>query len=78
MQEFRPLVLAGPDPERHGVVRWRCIDLRREIARQYDVTAHERTIGKWLRKLGLSRVQPRPYHPKRDAAAQEAFQKAIL
>ena len=22
----------GPDPERHKVVRWRCVDLREEIA----------------------------------------------
>ena len=24
MQELKAIVLAGPDPERHGVVRWRC------------------------------------------------------
>ena len=28
MNELRELVLAGPDPERHQVVRWRCVDLR--------------------------------------------------
>jgi len=25
--------------------------------------------------MGLTRLQPRPYHPKKDAAAQEAFKK---
>jgi hypothetical protein len=35
----------------------------------------ERTIGKWLRKLKLTRLQPRPFHPKKDEAAQQAFKK---
>ena len=28
--ELRELVIAGPDPEIHGVVRWRCVDLQAE------------------------------------------------
>jgi transposase len=75
MQELKALVLAGPDPERDGVVRWRCVDLRGEIAERYQVSLHERTVGKLLRRLGLSRVQPRPHHPQRDLLAQEAFKK---
>jgi transposase len=65
MQEFRALVLAGPDPAVHHVVRWRCVDLRDEVARIFGVTVQERAIGKWLRKLGLTRLPPRPYHPKK-------------
>jgi len=42
------------------------------------VTMHERTVGKWLRRLDLTRLQPRPYHPKQDAVAQEAFKKTSL
>ena len=75
MAELKATVLAGPDPAQHGVVRWRCIDLRAEVARRYAVAVHERTIGKWLRKMGLTRLQPRPFHPKKDAAAQETFKK---
>ena len=75
MRELKDLVLAGPDLDRDGVVRWRCIDLRSVIAARYEVVVHERTVGKLLRRMGLSRVQPRPYHPKRDADAQEAFKK---
>lgn len=78
MAELQALTLKGPDPETHKVVRWRCVDLRAEVARRFDVTVDERTIGKWLRKMGLTRLQPRPYHPKRDAAAQEAFKKTSL
>ena len=75
MQQLRELVLAGPDPQVHKVMRWRCVDLRDEVARRFAVTVDEDTIGKWLRKLKLTRLQPRPYHPKKDAAAQEAFKK---
>jgi transposase len=41
----------GPDLERDGVVRWRCVDLQRRIAQEFAVSLHERTIGKLLRKL---------------------------
>lgn len=75
MNALRALVLAGPDPSVHHVIRWRCVDLREQVAQHFLVSVDERTIGKWLRKLGLTRLQPRPFHPKRDAAAQEAFKK---
>jgi transposase len=75
MAELKATVLNGPDPEKHGVVRWRCVDLRAEVARRFTIEVTERTIGKWLRKLGLTRLQPRPFHPKKDEAAQEAFKK---
>ena len=77
MSELRELVIAGPDPKVHKVIRWRCLDLRQEVARRFSVTVPERTIGKWLHKLELTRVQPRPYHPKQDAAAQEVFKKTL-
>lgn len=73
--ELKTLVVNGPDPAVHKVVRWRCLDLRAEVARRFSVQVHESTIGKWLRQLGLTRLQPRPFHPKKDAAAQEAFKK---
>ncbi len=75
MQELRELVIAGPDPKVHHVVRWRLVDLRDEVARRFGVTVQERAIGKWLRKLDLTRLQPRPYHPKKEPAAEEAFKK---
>lgn len=75
MKELRELVLAGPDPEIHKVIRWRCLDLRQEVSRRFSVSVPERTIGKWLAKLELTRLQPRPRHPKTDVAAQEAFKK---
>ena len=78
MQELKSLVLEGPDPQRHQVVRWRCVDLRDEIAARWSVNLNERTVGKLLRRLEMTRLQPRPYHPKKDFAAQEAFKKTSL
>lgn len=75
MGELRDLVVKGPDPKVHKVIRWRCVDLRAEVQRRFSVTVCERTIGKWLRKLRLTRLQPRPCHPKKDASAQAAFKK---
>jgi transposase len=77
LQELKALVTGGPDPETHKVVRWRCCDLRAEVDRRFQVKVHERTIGKWLRALRLTRLQPRPHHPKKDLAAQELFKKGF-
>jgi transposase len=78
MAALRELVVAGPDPDRHKVIRWRCIDLCGEVARRFEVTVPERTIGKWLRKLDLTRLQPRPHHPRKGAEVQTAFKKTSL
>jgi transposase len=75
--ELRQLVLDGPDPEVHKVIRWRCLDLRAEVQRRFGVSVNGRTVAKWLRKMNLTRLQPRPFHPKKDAEAQEAFKKTF-
>lgn len=78
MEELRIMVLDGPDPERNGVIRWRCAELREEIAARWSVLLTERSVGRLLHRLGMTRLQPRPYHPNKDAAAQEAFKKTSL
>jgi transposase len=75
MAELRSLVLEGPDLKRNGVVRWRCADLRAEITARWSVTVSEGTVGKLLHRLRMTRLQPRPCHPKKDAAAHETFKK---
>jgi transposase len=73
--ELKALVVAGPFPPEHKVVRWRCVDLQAEVARRFCVDVHEGTIGRWLHELGLTRLQPRPCHPRKVAEAEEAFKK---
>lgn len=73
--ELAALVRKGPDPEKHGVVRWRRVDLQREIEDRFGVTMHERTVGKQLAALGFRRLSVRPEHPKSDPQAQDTFKK---
>lgn len=73
--ELRELVIQGPDPAVHKVVRWRCVDLRAEVARLWSIDVHESTIAAWLGELGLTRLQPRPVHPKKDPAREAALKK---
>ncbi len=78
MQELEGLVLAGPDLATDGVVRWRCVDLRAQVKARFEVELHESTVGKLLRRLGMTRLQPRPFHPKSDLEVQEAYKKNWL
>ena len=73
--ELAQLVEAGPDPARHGVVRWRCLDLRAEIKTRFEVEISERHVGRLLKRLGFTRLSVRPRHPQADEAAQQAFKK---
>ena len=70
------MVLEGPDLERNKVAeRWRCADLQAEIASRWSGQrgrAHGRQAGAALR-LRMTRLQPRPYHPKKDPAAPGDF-----
>ena len=75
MEELREMVLKGPDPERNIVIRWRCADLCDEVAERWSVKVCEQTMGRWLRRLGMTRLQPRPYHPKKDPEAELTFKK---
>jgi len=73
MAELRALVVNGPDLAIDDVVRWRCIDLRDKVVQRYAVYVHKRTVAKWLGKMEMTRLQARPFHPKKDAAAQETI-----
>src|SRR5690242_16708431 len=71
--ELAALIEAGPDVERDGVVRWRCVDLRQLILTRRNIAYHERTIGKLLRRLGFSHISARPRHLGQDPAAIDGF-----
>jgi transposase len=75
MEDLKEIVLKGPDPARHTVVRWRCADLCQEVAERWSVKVCEQTMGSWLRRLKMTRLQPRPYHPKKDPEAEVTFKK---
>jgi transposase len=76
--ELARWVESGPELERDGVVRWRCRDLQDRIKCEFQISFHERTIGKLLTKLRFRRLSVRPRHPESDVAAQAAFKGASL
>jgi transposase len=75
--EVAKWVEQGPDLERDGVVRWRCIDLQRRIMRVFGVSLHERTVGKLLRKLSFRQLSVRPQHPQTVSEEQAVFRAAL-
>jgi transposase len=75
MAELYRLVADGPDLATDKVVRWRIVDLQGAVKRRFSVDVHQSTVGKWLHQLRLTRLQPRPVHPKKDPAAEAAFKK---
>lgn len=70
-------VREGPNVAEHGVVRWRRVDLSRQIKARFGVHLAERSVGDMLRRLGFRRLSARPRHPGHDAAAQEAHKKTL-
>jgi len=75
-EELFRIVVNGPDLDKDGVIRWRCVDLARLVAAQFSVAeVHPSTMAKWLRRLRLSKLTARPFHPKKDAAAQQEFKQ---
>ena len=75
MEELGRLVEAGPDPQKDGFARWRCVDLKRLLGVRFAVDLSEVSLGRILRKLGFSHVSARPRHPKQDPEAIATFKK---
>ena len=70
------IVEKGPDLDKDGVMRWRRVDLVQQSAAHFGVPeVHPSTMGKWLQRLGLTKLTTRPHHPKKDEAAQQAFKE---
>ena len=78
LAEIEEWVEQGPDFERDGVVRWRCVDLQQRIKQEFGVQLHERSVGKLLRKLALRRLSVRPPHPQSKPEEQAVFKAALL
>ena len=76
LEDLRQLVEAGPDPHTHGVVRWRCADLKRVLGERHGVDLSEVRLGRILKDLGFSHISARPQHPAQDPEAIAAFKKS--
>lgn len=69
------IIFKGPTLEIDGVCRWTCEALALWIARSFGKTIHPDSVGRLLRRNGLSWQKVRPSHPKADVKAQEHFKK---
>lgn len=75
-EELHGMVTKGPDLNKDGVVRWRCVDLVRKCSERFCVPeVHPGTMAKWLHRLRLKKLTARPFHPRKDEAAQQAFKQ---
>ena len=70
-------VRQGPTLEQHNVVRWRLVNLRDAIEREFGAHLHERTVGKLMARLNFARVSVRPRHPEQGADAQATHKKTL-
>jgi transposase len=68
-------IFKGPKPEIDGVCTWTCEALAIWISEKFGKTIYPDSVGRIMRRNGLSRQKTRPVHPKTDAEAQERFQK---
>lgn len=73
--ELARLIEEGPQVATDGVVRWRCVDLQRQILTRWEVSYHERTVGKIVRRLGFRHISARPRHLGQEPAEIDAFKK---
>jgi transposase len=74
--ELLAAVMAGPDPEVDGFCAFTREDLVALAAKKFGKSMHPTSMGRLLRKLGLSRQKARPSHPMKDPAAAAAFKKS--
>lgn len=75
--DLAAIVEKGPDRAVDGVVRWRCVDLKRIIKERFDVDYNPRHVGKLLHKLNFSHISARPRHPAKDDHVVEEFKKKL-
>ena len=72
---FRARIEAGPDHARDGMTAFRGVDMRRILKEEFEVGAGLSSAYQLAHRLGLAWIAPRPRHPRRDPAAQAAFEQ---
>lgn len=73
--QLREIVVKGPDIEADGLSAFTRDDLVKVSRDKWGVAYDPTSIGRILKRLGLSRQKSRPSNPKKDPAAAEAFKK---
>ncbi|WP_336493051.1 winged helix-turn-helix domain-containing protein, partial [Methylobacterium nigriterrae] len=68
-QALAQVIEEGPDPERHGVVRWRLKDLAAWVYASFGISLDESTLGRTVKRMGFAKLSARPRHHEQDPAA---------
>jgi len=74
--ELMRIVLAGPDPA-DGLSAFTRKDLVRICEARFGKSFHPASMGRLLRRFGLSRQKARPSHPQKDPTQAETFKKGL-
>ena len=61
-QALARVIEVGPDPERHGVVRWRLKDRAAWVYASFGISLDERTVDRTVKALGFAKLTARPRH----------------
>ncbi len=69
------IVLAGSDPETTGISAYTLEDLAHICESRFGKRMHPWSLGRLLKRLGLSRQKARPIHPETNPVAAAAFKK---
>jgi transposase len=69
------IVVEGPIPAIHGVVRWRACDLIMRLHEEFGISVSDDTVYRALKDLGFAHLSARPRAYKQDADAIAAFKK---
>jgi transposase len=75
-ESLRQVVVDGPIPAVHGVVRWRLVDLMAWVFEEFRVSISKQTMSRELRAMGFRKLSARPRHHAKSEAAAEAFKKS--
>lgn len=75
--EIVGIMLAGPDVEASGLSTYTLEDLAKICQERFGKCMHPWSLGRLLKKLGLSRQKTRPIHPETDPVAAAAFKKRL-
>jgi transposase len=72
---LKALVLRGPNAEKEGISRYTIADICDLAEDRFGVRYAETSMGRLLKRLGLTLQKARPVHPKTDPQAQKRFKK---
>ncbi|MGA7264815.1 MAG: helix-turn-helix domain-containing protein [Stellaceae bacterium] len=74
---FKERIVAGAALQRDGVVAFRGVDAQRILKEEFDIDSSLPSTYRLLHRIKLSRLAPRPRHPRADTTAQAAFSQLL-